>query len=487
MEGALFFDGQDVLLDDIDQLQSRLQSGTKLRISESFSPGIVGSITNYVTPGTTANTIKVVALTAYDSAGERIRISAVQDNLAPNASGLLTTSGGSWTNSITYAIVARHVDSDGTLVAHPVTGALNNTRRDDSFTLHALRRTGATIDTVAATDVRLATVQVSVTGTLTILTNQADPVDAGVRTTKYHTLASEKITVTVSASTATDTAAYARGSNVNLKDHVNSIGSGIPNQKNPHGLTLGDLGGASATEPLNELYQKETHSDGMYAPSGTDSLKSEVNTGATPDEVDITQVQTGDAFYLNGKRINAVQGTGSKVVGTTGSSTIRVLFDDFATPTTVNITLDETGNIERKLLTDGIDTDEILIHQAHFDGVGTVTGLTDSRLFGTSDFANLRHDVGNALAFGLALGSRAQALTYSAGILQSITASGDQLTIGAVDPVIQFNYGDGISASAELLISTVATIGNKTLTTTFTYANPLDSNSELITVTESIS
>ena len=155
MEGVKFFEGQNVLLDDMEALQSALETQIADRTRYIFTPGIVRGISGYDTDpyvvlGTATNSIKVLKFIAYDSNGELVKVTTDLDNLKPDGSGALVSVGGSWVVSETYSIVARYAEVDDTQAEHPETHVLYDTRKHDSYTLHAITTTPLTADIVLA-------------------------------------------------------------------------------------------------------------------------------------------------------------------------------------------------------------------------------------------------------------------------------------------------------------------------------------------------
>lgn len=137
MQQTLFFDGEIVLLSDLANVESTKVAELARRIvDQSTSTGVMAQTTeNFlrVSPNG-AFSVTISPGTAYDSNGEFIHVAATQ-----NLSYSSLDAGKS--------VVISHVNVDGSARSHPVTGALNNTRRTDSF-LISLKLTPLVTDVI---------------------------------------------------------------------------------------------------------------------------------------------------------------------------------------------------------------------------------------------------------------------------------------------------------------------------------------------------
>ena len=102
------------------------------------------------------------------------------------------------------------------------------------------------------------------------------------------------------------TSVYTAAIDTTLDAHAKAIGTGVITPINPHGLTLADLGVTSNLEPLNELYQQETHDNKIRVTS-----VSETTAGLYPqfiqvdfgdDFVSVWNLNNTESLYVNGKR-----------------------------------------------------------------------------------------------------------------------------------------------------------------------------------------
>lgn len=242
MQRVIFPNGYEVVTDDLSGMQEFLADQIKERSSiEVFNPGISGIFKAYVVAGSLTKTIKVLALNAYNSLGEKIEIASDVDNLAPSTVDFTTlvNAAGAWTSSIRYIIVARYIELDDTAVIHPITGATAYSRKTPSYTLHALRRSGSTVDNFVAGDVRLARIDVDNSGAIMITVNSPD-LDEGFEVTQYYRLDTKKLSGYIGSTTP---AYYDTLREITLQDHIDSRGSGIITPLNPHALSLAELTG----------------------------------------------------------------------------------------------------------------------------------------------------------------------------------------------------------------------------------------------------
>ena len=102
--------------------------------------------------------------------------------------------------------------------------------------------------------------------------------------------------------------------------HRSFVGGGTPTTKNPHGMTLEDLG---ASAGIVEVHQDLFHSNGILRISSPTLFTTIVNTGDTPDSLDVTGPISGDTWYLNGLAYSVLSGTNvpfSDVIGINNQS-----------------------------------------------------------------------------------------------------------------------------------------------------------------------
>ena len=302
MERVIFNSGYELTTDDLEAMQEFPATQIKERLTEIFNRGISGLFGNYVTAGGAANSIKILALNAYDGIGEKIEILTDQDNLAPDTTDFTTliSSGGAWVPSINYIIVARYIEIDSTSVIHPITGISAYSRKDPSYTLHALRRSGATIDSFGANDVKLARVVVSAGGVPTVYCNIMDPIE-NFPVTDYCRLEADRVNTEIGA---TNPDFYEAGIQLTIQDHINSKGSGTVGPTNPHGLTTTEVTG---------------NIDGSRINDNTLNASKIVDATITGAKIAPTTIAAGNIvpITITAAEIAAVTITGAKIAPTT--------------------------------------------------------------------------------------------------------------------------------------------------------------------------
>lgn len=119
------------------------------------------------------------------------------------------------------------------------------------------------------------------------------------------------------------------------KLHRSMTGSGIATTTNPHGMTLDDLSPGAAGSL--EGHQDVMHANGILRTSNANLFTATVNTGGAPDQVTVTNFTTGDAVYINGKRIEDLD-----------SSNIVTFTDGTVEPATYLIYVNQDSIIQKQ-------------------------------------------------------------------------------------------------------------------------------------------
>jgi len=84
--------------------------------------------------------------------------------------------------------------------------------------------------------------------------------------------------------------------------HRSKVGSGLPSENNPHGLSADDLGEGILS--VLEEHQDLEHSNGIEGLRGGSTVASSItNGGASPDFITVGNVLSGEAAYVNGVTI----------------------------------------------------------------------------------------------------------------------------------------------------------------------------------------
>lgn len=88
--------------------------------------------------------------------------------------------------------------------------------------------------------------------------------------------------------------------------HRSILGSGVPSDNNPHGLTIDDIDPLS--DSVMQVHQLIQHSNGITTTSDANVLKCTVNTATSPDQLNVTGFAPGDTVYIKGNIINSISG-----------------------------------------------------------------------------------------------------------------------------------------------------------------------------------
>jgi len=319
MQRSLFFDGQDVQLSDIDNVEVTKVAELKRRITDiSTQQGI---ITGLAVTNPSAFVLEVAVGTAYDSNGEVIIVPA-----SPLANRQITVNAG----QVGEFLVIDYVSVDGTPIAHPITGVLNDTRRTDSFVL-SMDASPVNPSVVLAT---LTALDGGGNATLDVL---EDPL--GPRVFWSARIAQNQITDEMLVSSD------------GVIVHINTFGTGTVSGDNPHGLSPADVGFVTDTTPL--VHQRLDHGNGIEQGSSTNAGLTTVNAGPAPDELTITNLVSGDNIIINGVRLDDTTGI-SPTTLTFGSAGVN--------PELYEVTLSELGVAAAVL-------------RASYTGAKTITGV----------------------------------------------------------------------------------------------------------------
>lgn len=159
----------------------------------------------------------------------------------------------------------------------------------------------------------------------------------------YALLKEQRVLVKTPLANKSDvTTAYSYDEEHELDDHIKAIGTGIVSPINPHGLSLADISTGSSTEPLNELYQKETHDNKIITSDPYNTVSAFypqlVVVDPGDDHMDIYNLSTSEKAYVNGKRF-------VRTTALAGSTVTQVSFTGQVTNTYYGY-IDDTGNIQ---------------------------------------------------------------------------------------------------------------------------------------------
>lgn len=434
MQKTLYFDGQELLIGDLDYNQDSLITYIKNNMARTFGSGIVQNVagyttTPYVDKTTSVYKIKINPIIVYTSDGEVIISSTLLDNLTPNATtGKLSSSSGSFNPSTTYYIIARYVAVDDYATPeayHPcvprVPNASIKTRRVDSFEFYALTNP-------LSTDVILAKVT----------TDSGERVSTiDYSETDYLQLDGSKVVSTV---TGLGITSYNIGDPLTYTEHANAIGTGTVTSKNIHGISADDLG--LSIQDINS-HQQYVHATGIL----TDDVNS-TNSAlyATVSTASLTNADTVTIYPLTlaNREICLVDGI---TVSSTNiqSNTIFTFLNTLGSPIAAGYYLFYVDKTARAVARSSVFASEAAIatyiastptilplwsiqwvanpvtgYPNNYDLVAST--LRDWRIFGTTSTRSIRQETTAALASGLAVGSRTINF-YNAKLSNSTTNS----------------------------------------------------------------
>lgn len=327
MEKTLYFDGMDVLQQDIQNTEDTKGAELNRRLLDTArSFGVVandpsGFDTTLKPFVSAANVISVSPGSAYDGAGEYINYPG-----SPTT-GALTVAFAN--GDVGNFIVIRYSSIDNTSISHPVTGVANNTRRVDSATDRNPDGTYTgtfyagyqllNVTSPLATDVKLGKIIATdgVGGATLDLTPGYSTDGTAVRFVYCSRLA-------------------AAGANVLVGDpltamiaHINNFGAlGASFPHNAHGLTPADIGAAAAGFTLT-AHEEDLHDTAMTGDSNPTHLTMSVVSSSVPNGLQVTPLGTPSRVIIAGNEISAINGNSllSFASASTNASTYQVYMD----------------------------------------------------------------------------------------------------------------------------------------------------------------
>lgn len=116
------------------------------------------------------------------------------------------------------------------------------------------------------------------------------------------------------------------------RHHRSLVGSGIPNPRNPHGLSIDDIAPGFIDELT--IHQQMMHANGIWRSSNPNCLKVQIDELVTPDYLTVVSPAGVDNYWVDGKRLTAIGNT-------------EVRFEDITTQTKglFEIYVDNVGNV----------------------------------------------------------------------------------------------------------------------------------------------
>lgn len=304
MNRVLFYDGQDVLTDDLDALQNRIIADVKARDSRIFSPGIINDEVDILETNAD-DTLSVAEFHAIDINGEYIH-SGAQLNIAPDTTQsfprplIYTSTSGtaSWESDVTYVITVVYTEADAyanPISYHPVTGEMMHTRvntpdaaASEAYILYAYRKG---TDTVPTNCIILGEVVYSSTTLSLQITYSA---------CQFLKLYGRHVYYTIPTTVEGRVATYSLGDTKTVEDHMHCLGTGVVSSKNPHAIAPIDIG-IDITNITD--HEKRLHVDGILGDPET-TLSCDVNyQSGAPDTLLLKGLYTNDQIVVYGSHI----------------------------------------------------------------------------------------------------------------------------------------------------------------------------------------
>lgn len=236
MKNVKFFNGQVTEADDFNNAQEYKAQEIKNTRLDTRTIGIIESeSSNPLIQIDTDKRIGIFGLVAYDCYGNRIVVPNNENpaepyigKLLPDATGKLVQVDGNPLQIATeYTLVIRHA----TIMAPPVkhhytTGEMHLITEEDTFEFYLRDKGGETEG-----DVVLCNIAVDDAGGITVDYSAAD----------YSYIRPDEVVGSLSG-TISGTSGDSYSGNISFEQHINAVGTGIVNSKNPHGLSAADIG-----------------------------------------------------------------------------------------------------------------------------------------------------------------------------------------------------------------------------------------------------
>lgn len=91
------------------------------------------------------------------------------------------------------------------------------------------------------------------------------------------------------------------------RHHRSLVGTGIPNTRNPHGLSIDDIAPGFIDELT--IHQQMMHVNGIWRSSSPNCLKLQIDELVTPDYLTIVSPAGVDNYWVDGRRLTAIRNT----------------------------------------------------------------------------------------------------------------------------------------------------------------------------------
>lgn len=430
MQKESFQSGQKVLKQDLALAQSSKEQALEDRLTDNFVPGIANDLLNGMAflPGATATSITVRTGIGYNSNGERILIgneavpyndsnpnNTTSDGIGGNTSTPQSSGSANiplTTTSVNLVYIQYLATTDpNVFTLHKVTSQKLFTRVDDGYE----------IKIVNAGNVDPSTININASapgtgGPWTFLGLVDFRVGSSVSPSMFDlskrpafSISTNRVlgtTPKADFSNVTPAGNYGANTVVNFDQHVKAIGSTAPTAKNPHGLTLNDIGFSGKTVGQHEQY---LHSSGIANGDQTANVGTSLNLKVNPRCPDLDEVViyglTSIQFLVVQDITLASTDLGTKTFSFVGlstgtyyfwaNSTTRALEFGTTAPTLseLNKFLLWTVNFSTTKGASTISSDHFLVPPSGpCSGTSNFTNLIDGRFFGNLAGNNLQRD-----------------------------------------------------------------------------------------------
>ena len=345
MKAEIWQDKQKVLTQDLSRAQSTKEEAMRERLTDTFSKGVVKlSLDEFsfdITVGYT-NRFTIKRGIAYNSIGERILIldDTIQyDPTLPSTEsddglgGLKPTPQSTGSKGITAT--SGKVNYVFIKYLQTIDPSVYTIKKDSTEKLYVKQDDGYQI-TIVLSDIVVADPEtLNPDSSLYIYLGFVDYSAGGTLGTGNFNLNNrtsfqlneQRLIVTTPKSDLSDrTTSYTYSQDVDVQDHIKAVGTGSVSDRNPHGVSIADIGFTGKTVELHEKYLHSSGIVGNYVATNS-SLYGIVNAITTPqiDEIIIKGLLTEEFAIINGVTIDQSVNSGNQVVQFKSGS---VILDD---------------------------------------------------------------------------------------------------------------------------------------------------------------
>lgn len=271
MKGVIFNDGFDVLQEDLNELQSRIQAEVKRRILDIADPTPgYGIIEGLGLSNPSAYTVRTAIGKGYDAVGEFCELTSQQDIVvsAPDVGDY---------------VLLKYLSSDGTARSHPITGASENFRTADGFQIVAEPTIGDGIPLGKIT-------AIDGSGNVTF--------DTTAQVNRYYWSSLIASGMIVDAQLDPTSEVY--------KHVFDYRGSGTWATTNPHALAPIDIGVDETSVPV---HQKKFHANGIVLGSAASLLSMTVDGVPAYDRLLLADFGVDDVVVVQGENTTSLDST----------------------------------------------------------------------------------------------------------------------------------------------------------------------------------